>query len=404
MDIVKIRENFPILNMHVPNKPLVYLDNSASSQMPLPVIERINHYQTHEHSNVHRNAHYLGDVATREFEKVRSLVKDFIQASHVEEIIFTGGTTDALNLVAQSYGRKNLQALDEVILSTLEHHSNIVPWQMLRDELGIVIKVIPIDSNGELLLDEYEKLFTPRTKIVGITHASNALGTINPVKEMIKIAHNNGAIVVVDGAQAVPHMPVNVVDLDCDFYAFSSHKMFGPTGVGVLYGKKDLLEKMPPYKGGGEMILSVSFDKTIYNVLPHKFEAGTPPIMPVIGLGAAIEYINTLGINNIETYCQELLTFATTAISQIDGVRLIGRAANKVPVLSFVINGVHPHDVGTILNDAGIAIRTGHHCAEPVMRFLGIPGTARASFSVYNTHDEITQLINALSDVIAIFK
>lgn len=404
MDINKIREDFPILAINAPVQPLVYLDSGASSQMPQEVIDRIIRYQTQEHSNIHRNAHYLGDLATEEFEKVRAKVQKFIGASASKEIIFTSGTTDSINLVMHSYGRKFLKHGDEVILSVMEHHSNIVPWQMLRDEIGVVIKVIPMNDKGELLLDEYKKLFTVKTKLVGISHASNALGTINPVKFMTATAHKHGAVVLVDGAQAAPHLKIDVQDLDCDFYAFSGHKMFGPTGVGVLYGKQEYLEKMPPYKGGGEMILSVSFEKTIHNVIPHKFEAGTPPIMPVVAFGAAIDYIEKIGMENIEKYGQELLDYATNEITKINGVRIIGTAQDKVPVLSFIIDGIHPHDIGTILNDAGVAVRTGHHCAEPVMRFFKIPGTTRASFSVYNTFAEIDQLILAINEVIKIFK
>lgn len=404
MDINKIRLDFPILSINAPVKPLVYLDSAASSQMPQSVIDRIVRYQTFEHSNIHRNAHYLGDLATQEFENVRVKVQKFIGAANAKEIIFTSGTTDSINLVMHGYGRKFLKSGDEIILSSMEHHSNIVPWQMLRDEIGIVIKVIPMNDKGELLLDEYEELFTPKTKFVGIAHASNALGTINPIKSMVATAHRHGAVVLVDGAQAAPHLNVNVQDLDCDFYAFSGHKMFGPTGVGVLYGKQEYLEKMPPYKGGGEMILSVSFEKTIYNEIPHKFEAGTPAIMPVIALGAAIDYIEQVGMNNIEKHGQELLDYATAEVTKINGVRIIGTAQNKVPVVSFVIDGVHPHDIGTILNDAGVAVRTGHHCAEPVMRFFKIPGTTRASFSVYNTFAEIDQLVLAINEVIKIFK
>lgn len=404
MDINKIRGDFPILGIKAPIKQLVYLDSGASSQMPQVVIDRIIKYQQFEHSNIHRNAHYLGDLATAEYEAVRIKVQKFINASDHHEIIFTSGTTDSLNLVMQSYGRKFLKPGDEVILSIMEHHSNIVPWQMLRDEIGIVIKVIPMDENGELILDEYKKLFTSKTKIVGITHASNALGTINPIKEMVKIAHSNGAIAVIDGAQAAPHLSIDVQDLGCDFYTFSGHKMFGPTGVGVLYGKKELLGKMAPYRGGGEMILSVSFEKTVYNQVPHKFEAGTPPIMAVIALGAAIDYINSLGMKNIETHCHEILEYATIEVSKIEGIKIIGTAKKKVPVLSLVVNEVHPHDIGTILNDSGVAVRTGHHCAEPVMRFFKIPGTTRASFSVYNTKNEVDQLVDGLKEVIKIFK
>ena len=404
MDIKQIRRDFPILGTKVlSGKPLVYLDSAASSQMPQAVIDRIVRYQTTEHSNIHRNAHYLGELATNAFEDVRSKVQKFINARESREIIFTSGTTDSVNLVMQSYGRTFIQQGDEIILSAMEHHSNIVPWQMLATEKGAILKIIPMNENGELLQDAYKALFNSKTKLVALTHASNALGTINPIKSMIAVAHGHGVPVLIDGAQAAPHMPIDMQDLDCDFYAFSGHKMYGPTGVGVLYGKADYLEKMPPYRGGGEMILSVSFEKTVYNVIPYKFEAGTPPIMPVIALGAAIDYINEIGMSNIVRHGCELLEYATHMVSQIDGVTIIGRAKEKVPVLSFSINGVHPHDIGTILDDMGIAVRTGHHCAEPVMRYFKIPGTTRASFALYNTMEEVDQLALGIKEVLKIF-
>jgi cysteine desulfurase/selenocysteine lyase len=398
-----IRADFPILKLQVSGKPLVYLDNAASSQMPQQVIDRIVRYQTQEHSNIHRAVHYLSELATREYEEARVKVQHFLNARESREIIFTRGTTEAINLVMHGYGRAFIGKGDEIILSGLEHHANIVPWQMLAEEKGAVIRVIPMNDRGELLIDEFKALFNENTKFLALSHVSNALGTINPVKEMVAFAHGLGVPVLLDGAQAAPHHAIDVQDLDCDFYAFSGHKMCGPTGIGALYGKAHLLEKMQPYQGGGDMILSVTFEKTVYNVIPAKFEAGTPPIMAAIVLGAAIDYLNEIGLGNIEAYEHELLEYATEKVSAIPGVRIIGTAAKKAAVLSFEIEGVHPHDVGTILNSEGIAIRTGHHCAQPVMDRFHVPATARASFAFYNTREEIDKLVAGIRKVQEMF-
>jgi len=402
-DVERIRADFPILDLQVNGKPLVFLDNAASSQMPQVVIDRLVQYQTAEHANIHRGVHYLSETATLAYEGARRKVQRFINAKEEREVIYTRGTTDAINLVMQGYGRAFLGEGDEIIVSQLEHHSNIVPWQMLCEEKGTKLRVIPCNDAGELLLDEYAKLFSDKTKFVAITHVSNALGTINPVKEMIATAHSHGVPVLVDGAQAVPHMKVDVQDLDCDFYAFSGHKMCGPTGIGILYGKAKLLEKMKPYQGGGDMILSVTFEKTTYNVIPHKFEAGTPPIAAGIGLGATIDYLESIGIDRIAAHEHELLEYATDAFKTLKGVRIVGTAKNKAAVLSFVVQGVHPHDVGTILNEDGVAVRTGHHCAQPVMQRFGIPATARASFYLYNTMQEVDALVAGIRRVQKIF-
>jgi cysteine desulfurase / selenocysteine lyase len=401
--IDKIRADFPILKLQVSGKPLVYLDNAASSQMPQPVIDRIVRYQNQEHANIHRAVHYLSELATKEYEAARVKVQQFVKAKESREIIFTRGTTEAINLVMHGFGRAFIGKGDEIILSALEHHSNIVPWQMLAKEKGAVLRVIPMNSAGELLIDKFEALFNAKTKFLSLTHVSNALGTVNPVKAMIAYAHQHGVPVMLDGAQAAPHQPIDVQDLDCDFYAFSGHKMCGPTGIGVLYGKAKMLEKMQPYQGGGDMILSVTFEKTTYNVIPSKFEAGTPPIMAAIALGASIDYLNGIGLNEIQAYETTLLDYATEQISALGGVRIIGTAENKAAVLSFEIRGVHPHDVGTILNEDGIAIRTGHHCAQPVMQFYGVPATARASFSFYNTKQEIDKLVEGILKVQEMF-
>ena len=402
-DVERIRADFPILSLQVNGKPLVFLDNAASSQMPQPVIDRFVRYRTREHANIHRGVHYLSETATREYEAVRGKVRAFINAGEEREIVYTSGTTDAINLVMFGYGRKFIGAGDEIILSVLEHHSNIVPWQMLAEEKGARIRVIPCNDAGELLLDAYEKLITPRTRLVGLTHVSNALGTINPVKEMVALAHRHGVPVLVDGAQAVPHLRVDVRDLDCDFYAFSGHKLCGPTGVGILYGKAALLEQMQPFKGGGDMILSVSFEKTIYNHIPHKFEAGTPPIEEVIGLGAAIDYLGGIGIGQIRAHEDELLRYATDRVRDLRGVRIVGTATEKAAVLSFDVEGIHPHDVGTLLNEDGVAIRTGHHCAQPVMQRFNLPATARASFAFYNTLHEVDVLVGAIQRAQKVF-
>jgi cysteine desulfurase/selenocysteine lyase len=402
-DLDRIRADFPILDLKVNGNPLVFLDNAASSQMPRQVIDRLVRYQTAEHANIHRGVHYLSETATLAYEGARRRIQKFINAREEREVLYTRGTTDSINLVMHGFGRAFLGEGDEVIVSQLEHHSNIVPWQMLAEEKGVRLRVIPCNDAGELLLDQYAALFNARTKFVAITHVSNALGTINPVKEMIATAHGHGVPVLVDGAQAVPHMKVDVQDLDCDFYAFSGHKMCGPTGIGVLYGRAALLEKMKPYQGGGDMILSVTFEKTTYNVIPHKFEAGTPPIAAGIGLGATIDYLEGVGMDRIAAHEHELLAYATEEFRKLPGVRIIGTAARKAGVLSFTVKGVHPHDVGTILNEDGVAVRTGHHCAQPVMQRFGIPATARASFYLYNTLGEVDALVAGIRRVQKIF-
>jgi cysteine desulfurase / selenocysteine lyase len=402
-DIERVRADFPILDLDVNGKRLVFLDNAASSQMPQAVIDRIVQYQTREHANIHRAVHYLSEKATSEYEAARRKVQRFINAREEREIIFTSGTTDGINLVAHGFGRKFIGEGDEIILTTLEHHSNIVPWQMVAQEKGAKLRVVPIDDHGELLLDEYGKLFNARTRLVAVTHVSNALGTINPVKEMVATAREHGVPVLVDGAQAAPHMRVDVQELDCDFYAFSGHKLCGPTGIGILYGKAALLETMHPFKGGGDMILSVTFEKTTYNTIPHKFEAGTPPIMAAIGLGAAIDYVSGLGMDAIAAQETELLDYATDRVNRMDGVRIIGTAERKAAVLSFAVQGVHPHDVGTLLNEEGVAIRTGHHCAQPVMQRFKVPATCRASFAFYNTPEEVDALVAAIRKVQKLF-
>jgi cysteine desulfurase / selenocysteine lyase len=402
-DIERVRADFPILQIEVEGKPLVYLDNAASSQMPQQVIDRLVRYQTTEHANIHRAVHTLSERATAAYEEARVKLQRFINAPDKREVIFTSGTTEAINLVMHGYGRKFIKAGDEIILTTLEHHSNIVPWQMLAEETGAKIRVLPINDAGELCLDEFEQLFNVRTKLVGVSHVSNALGSINPVKQMIALAHSHGVPVLVDGAQAAPHLPVDVQDLDCDFYAFSGHKLCGPTGIGVLYGKAALLEKMQPFKGGGDMILSVSFEKTIYNTIPHKFEAGTPPIAAAIGLGAAVDYLSTIGMDAIAQHEHALLQYATSLLGELPGLRLIGTASNKAAVLSFTLDGIHPHDVGTLLNQDGIAVRTGHHCAQPVMTRFKVPATTRASFAFYNRVEEVDALVAGIRSVQKMF-
>ena len=402
--INKIRKDFPILTTMVNNQPLVYLDNAATSQKPLSVINAITNYYKHCNANINRGTHYLSDIATTAFEEAREKVRAFINAGSIKECIFTKGTTEAINLVASSFGETFLQPEDEIILSTMEHHSNIVPWQLLHDRKNIKLKIIPILTNGELDLINFNKLLTKKTKLISITHVSNTLGTINPVKQIIQIAHQHNIPVLLDGAQAVAHMPVNVIDLDCDFYVFSGHKIFGPTGIGVLYGKEQYLEKMQPYQGGGQMILKVSFTETIYNKLPHKFEAGTQPIAEVVGLGAAIDYINKLDKAIVQQHEQQLLTYATKKLQSIPGLTIIGTAKNKTSILSFTLDQIHPHDIGTILNTFGIAIRVGHLCTLPIMNFYNIPALSRASFSIYNTYEEIDKLYDALLVVKTIFK
>jgi cysteine desulfurase/selenocysteine lyase len=401
-DVKKIRADFPILHQDIHGKPLVYLDNAATTQKPLAVIEAIEHYYRRDNANIHRGVHTLSERATEAYEKTRVAAQKLINAASSSEIIFLRGTTEAINLVAQTYGRKNVGKGDEVLITAMEHHSNIVPWQMLCEEKGARMRVAPINDRGELILEEFEKLLGPKTKIVAVGHLSNALGTINPIQQIARMAHAHNAVVLVDGAQAAPRMAVDVQALDCDFYAISGHKLYGPTGIGFLYGKTKLLEAMPPYQGGGDMIASVTFDKTIYNRLPYKFEAGTPNIADTIGLGAAIEYLNHLGLENIEQHESELLGYATEQVQKIPGVSVIGTAREKAGVLSFVIENIHPHDIGTILDHEGIAVRTGHHCAQPVMQRFGIPATARASFGLYNTREEVDALVRGMRKVIEV--
>ena len=404
LNVEEVRKDFPILHRQVNGKPLIYFDNGATSQKPQQVIDVINRYYQHENSNIHRGIHTLSQEATNAYEKARTTVQQFISAKHNHEVIFTSGTTGSINLVTSSFGKKHIHAGDEIIISTMEHHSNIVPWQMLCEEKGAILKVIPINDKGELLIEEFKKLLSSKTKLVAVTHVSNTLGTINPVRELIKLAKAAGAFVLIDGAQAVPHTKVDVQDLDCDFYAFSAHKMFGPTGVGILYGKEAILNELPPYQGGGDMIKTVTFEKTTYNELPHKFEAGTPNIVGGLGLAAAIDYMNNIGIENIEAYEHELLNYATQKIKKIEGIRIIGEATNKASVLSFLIDGTHPTDIGMIIDKLGIAIRTGHHCTEPLMNRFNIPGTTRASFAFYNTKEEIDTFILALERALKMLK
>jgi len=403
-DVRKIREDFPILKSRVHGKPLVYLDNAATTQKPSSVIRAIAKYYESNNANIHRGVHFLSESGTKLYENARVKVQRFLNAADPKEIIFTRGTTEAINLVAQSFVRPGLKAGDEVLITHLEHHSNIVPWQMLRDEKGLVLKVAPIDDRGEVILDELEKLISPRTKLVSVAHVSNALGTILPVKKIVEMARRRGVPVLLDGAQAVAHQKVDVRDLDCDFYAFSGHKIYGPTGVGVLYGKAARLEAMPPYQGGGDMILSVTFEKTKYNQLPYKFEAGTPHIEGVICLGEALDYVNGVGLDAISAHEQSVLDHGTKVLTQVPGLRLIGTAREKAGVLSFDLDGVHPHDIGTILDQEGIAIRTGHHCAQPVMDRFNVPATARASLALYNTTEELDLLAAGLKKVAEVFR
>ncbi|MDO9366360.1 MAG: cysteine desulfurase [Methylotenera sp.] len=397
------RTDFPILETNVHGKPLVYLDNAATTQKPLAVIEAESLYYRHDNANVHRGVHALSQRATDAFEAARVKVQGLINAASSNEIIFVRGTTEAINLVAQSYGRSRFKAGDEIILSRMEHHSNIVPWQILCQQTGASLRIIPINDAGELELKAYEQLLGPRTKLVAVAHVSNALGTINPVRAMIDLAHAHGVPVLLDGAQAIAHLPVDVQALDCDFYAFSGHKLYGPTGVGVLYGKNALLNAMPPYQGGGDMIRSVSFDGTTYNTLPYKFEAGTPNIAGVIGLGAAVDYVANIGFDALIEHEQALLTYATQAVIDIPGLRIIGNAQEKTGILSFVLEGAHPHDIGTILDRQGVAIRTGHHCTMPLMEHFGVSATARASFALYNTRAEVDKLVAAIYQVKEVF-
>ena len=402
-DADSIREDFPILKQLAHGKPLVYLDNAATSQKPQVVIDALTRYYSTDNSNIHRGVHLLSERATEAYEAARAKVQRFINAAQSKEIIFTRGTTEAINLVANSYGRANVNAGDEVLITAMEHHSNIVPWQILCEEKSARLRVAPINDDGELILEEFEKLVNKKTKLVSLPHISNALGTINPIRAIVEIAHHHDVPVMVDGAQAAPHMKLDMQELDCDFYAFSGHKVYGPTGIGVLYGKAGLLDAMPPYQAGGDMIASVTFEKTTYNTLPYKFEAGTPNIAGTIGLGAAIDYVNQIGIDRIARYEHELLSYGTEALLQIPGLRLIGTAKEKAGVLSFVLEGVHPHDVGTILDREGIAIRTGHHCAMPLMERFGIAATARASLAFYNTEEEIDSLVAGIHKVKEVF-
>ncbi|GAB3692424.1 cysteine desulfurase [Spirosoma flavus] len=399
LDIQKIRQDFPVLDQEVNGRPLVYFDNAATNQKPLPVIHALTRYYESYNANIHRGIHHLAEQATAAFEASRRAIQEFLNAKHWQEIIFTYGTTDGINLVAQTYGRKFLKEGDEIIISTMEHHSNIVPWQMLCEEKGCVLKVIPVNDQGELLLDEYEKLLSERTKFVSCVHVSNALGTINPVKTIIDKAHAVGALVLIDGAQASSHLDLDVQALDADFYVLSAHKLYGPTGMGVLYGKKEILDSMPPYRGGGEMIKEVTFAKTTYNDLPYKFEAGTPNIADVVAVKTALEYMANLGKENIAAHEHDLLQYATEQLTTLDGLRIIGQAKEKIGVISFVMDGIHHQDIGVILDQQGIAVRTGHHCTMPLMQRFGIAGTTRASFAVYNTRDEVDRLITGLRRV-----
>lgn len=396
-DVEKIRNDFPILQVKIHGKPLVYLDNAATTQKPQIVLDTLNKYYTEYNSNVHRGVHFLSEKATTAFERARVNIKNFINAKSASEIIFVRGTTEGVNLVANTFGMQNVNVGDEIVISTLEHHSNIVPWQILCEKKNAKLRIIPLNENGELILEEYEKLLNEKTKLVAVAHTSNTLGTINPVKKIIEIAHKNNIPVLIDGAQAVQHSKVDVQYLDCDFFAFSGHKIYGPTGIGVLYGKERLLDNMPPYQGGGEMIKSVTFEKATYNDLPYKFEAGTPNIADSIGLSAAIDYIKSLGLNNIAKYEKHLLAYATEELNKIDGLRIIGNAKNKASVISFLVGNIHPYDMGAILDQMGIAIRTGYHCTEPLMNYLKIPGTARTSFAFYNTKDEIDLLVSGVT-------
>jgi cysteine desulfurase/selenocysteine lyase len=402
-NVERIRADFPILSQEVRGRRLVYLDSAASAQKPRAVIDAITHFYTHDNANVHRGVHFLSERSTAAFEGAREKVRRFLHAKDVKEIVFVRGTTEAINLVAQTFGRKNIRAGDEVLISGLEHHANIVPWQMLCEQVGATLRHIPLNEQGELVLDRVDELLTPRTRILAITHVSNALGTVVPVKELIRRAHAKGVPVLVDGAQAVTHFPVDVQDLDCDFYTFSGHKLFGPMGIGVLYGKKALLEAMPPYQGGGDMILSVTMEKTIYNRVPYRFEAGTPDVAGAVGLGAAIDYLEKVGMDAIAAHDRQLLAYAEEALARVPGVRLLGHARERSGIVSFVMEDIHPHDIGTILDREGVAIRTGHHCAQPLMQCLGVAATARASLALYNTRDDVDALVTGLRKVREVF-
>lgn len=404
LDPERARADFPILRQKVHGRPLVYLDNAATSQKPSSVIDAISNFYATTNANVHRGVHALSERATKQFELAREKVRAFINATRVEEIVFVRGATEAINLISQTFGRSRVRPGDEIVVSALEHHSNIVPWQLLCESTGAVLRVAPINEDGELVVGEFEALLGPKTRLVALAHVSNALGTINPVRQLVAAAHSHGVPVVLDGAQAIPHLKVDVKALDCDFYVFSGHKMFGPMGIGALFGKAELLESMPPYQGGGDMILSVTFEKTIYNRVPYKFEAGTPDVGGAIGLGSAIDYLTGLGMEQIAAYEHDLLGYATAAIAAVPGVRLVGTARQKAGVISFLLGDVHPHDIGTILDQEGIAIRTGHHCAQPVMQRFGIDATARASLAFYNTREDIDRLVEGLERVKEIFQ
>jgi len=404
LDIKKIRGDFPILEQKVNGKHLVYFDNAATSQNPSSVIDRISRYYREENSNIHRGVHTLSNIATNEYEKARKRISRYINASDDKEIIFTRGTTEGINLVAHSYLADRLGENDEIIITAMEHHSNIVPWQILCERKKAVLRVIPMNKKGELLSDELEKMINERTKFISVTHMSNALGTINPVKELVATAHKHNIRILVDGAQSIPHKKIDVRDIGCDFFVFSGHKVYGPTGIGVLYGKEEVLEKMSPYQSGGDMIRTVTFEKTLYNDIPYKFEAGTPNIVGVIGLGEAIKYIDSLGIKNIENHEEELYSYAVSELKKFEGIRFIGEAGERSGVISFEIEGIHPHDIGTILDQEGVAIRTGHHCAQPVMEFFKVPATARASFACYNTKEEVDIFTDAIKKLYEVFK
>ncbi len=403
-DVDQVRRHFPILKREVKGKPLVYFDNAATTQKPVEVIDALTSYYQYFNANIHRGIHSLAEEATAAYEATRDTVQQFINAKQREEIIFTRGVTESINLVAYTWARTNLKAGDEIIISGMEHHSNIVPWQLIAEMTGATLKVIPVDDNGELMMDEFHKLLNGKVKLVSVVHASNSLGTINPVKEIIDAAHKVGAIVMLDGAQSTVHLDIDVQELDCDFFAISSHKVYGPTGIGVLYGKRALLEAMPPFMGGGEMIKDVTFEKTTWNELPYKFEAGTPNIADTVALKAAIDFVQRIGKKQIRLHEEELLRYATKELQNIDGIRLIGQAKNKVSVASFVVEGVHPQDLGILLDNQGVAVRTGHHCTQPLMNRFGIPGTTRASFAMYNTKDEIDVMIAGLHKAIRLLK
>lgn len=402
-DIEAVRKDFPALHQEVNGHPLVYLDSAATAQVPRPVLDAMMNYHLRDRANIHRGVHELSQRASASYDAVRPKIAAFLNSPDVNEVVFTKGTTDGLNLLASSYGRSVLKEGDEVVVSAMEHHSNIVPWQLICEETGATLKVIPMDAEGQLLMDQAKLLIGPHTKIVSVVHVSNALGTINPVQELSRLAHEHGAVCFVDGAQATPHMPVDVQELGCDAYVFSGHKVCGPSGVGALWARKELLEQMPPYQGGGDMILDVRFDRTVYNEVPLKFEAGTPNIAGVIGLGAAIDYLTALGMENIAAYEQALFAYATQELDKIDGIRQVGRAAERTGVYSFIVEGVPAYDIGTLLDQYGVAVRTGHHCTQPVMDFYGVSATSRASFAFYNTFEEVDRLVTALRKVISFF-